>query len=82
MDKKTLLSAALFAAVGVALSGTPAVADDGKEKCGGIVKAGKNDCAANGHSCQGQAKKDKDANEWVYLPKGVCDKIVDGHVIK
>jgi uncharacterized membrane protein len=33
-------------------------ADDGMEKCYGVVKAGKNDCArtANKHGCAGQAK--------------------------
>lgn len=50
------------------------------EKCAGIAKAGKNDCGANGHDCAGQAKKDSDPEEWVYVPKGVCDKIVGGRV--
>lgn len=53
----------------------------GFEKCAGVAKAGKNDCGANGHSCAGQAKVDSDANEWVYMPKGVCDKIVGGSVV-
>ncbi|MEO8444698.1 MAG: DUF2282 domain-containing protein, partial [Gammaproteobacteria bacterium] len=35
-----------------------------KEKCYGVAKAGENGCAANGHSCQGQAKADKDPGEW------------------
>jgi len=48
------------------------------EKCHGIVKAGKNDCAANGHGCAGQAKVDSDPNEWIVVPKGTCDKIVGG----
>ena len=33
------------------------------EKCYGVVKAGKNDCAANGHACAGQAKTDRNGNE-------------------
>lgn len=50
-----------------------------KEKCYGIVKAGKNDCAASdgSHSCAGYAKKDSDGREWVLLPKGTCDRIVN-----
>ncbi len=51
------------------------------EKCAGVVKAGKNDCASNGHSCAGMAKKDGDANEWVKVPKGTCMKLVNGRVV-
>lgn len=51
-----------------------------KEKCYGVVKAGKNGCAsADGkHSCEAQASVDGSGQEWVYLPKGVCDKLVGG----
>lgn len=55
-------------------------ADADKEKCYGVVKAGKNDCAANGHACAGQAKADSDAKEWVAVPAGTCDRIVNGKV--
>ncbi|MFZ9478312.1 MAG: DUF2282 domain-containing protein [Steroidobacteraceae bacterium] len=51
---------------------------EGMEKCHGIVKAGKNDCGANGHGCAGQAKTDGDKNEWITLPKGSCERIVGG----
>tara|TARA_R110001583_G_C5627285_1_gene406721 strand:+ start:70 stop:396 length:327 start_codon:yes stop_codon:yes gene_type:complete len=52
------------------------------EKCAGIAKAGKNDCGAlNGsHSCAGQASADNDESEWVYVPKGTCEKITGGVV--
>ncbi len=46
-----------------------------KEKCYGVAKAGENGCAANGHSCQGQAKADKDPGEWKYVAKGECEKM-------
>lgn len=49
-----------------------------KEKCLGIVKAGKNDCGTKNHSCAGQAEKDSAEDEWIYLPKGHCDKLVGG----
>lgn len=68
-----LLVAGLSAAGSQALAGS---AD--KEKCYGIVKAGQNDCGAHNHSCAGQAKTDGDAKEWIYLPKGTCDKLVGG----
>jgi uncharacterized membrane protein len=53
---------------------------EGFEKCYGASKAGKNDCGAKdgSHSCAGQAKTDGDANEWVYVPEGLCDKLVGG----
>lgn len=48
------------------------------EKCYGVAKAGKNDCASNGHACAGQAKQDKNASEWLTLPKGTCERLVGG----
>lgn len=69
--------------VAVALATAPSFAHAGKEgyeKCQGIVKAGMNDCGANGHGCAGQAAVDNDPNEWVYLPEGTCEKIVGGTV--
>ena len=50
------------------------------EKCFGIAKAGKNDCAANGHACQGQGKADSNAREWIYVPSGTCERIVGGSI--
>lgn len=52
----------------------------GMEKCAGIVKAGKNDCGTSKHACAGQASKDGDPTEWVYVPTGTCDKIVGGKI--
>jgi uncharacterized membrane protein len=79
-------NAILAAAIGglVALAGPAAfAADDAKaagatEKCYGVAKAGKNDCAGPAHSCQGQGKKDADAKEWVKVPKGTCERLVGG----
>ena len=50
------------------------------EKCLGIVKAGMNDCGANGHSCAGKAAQNSDPNEWVYVPQGSCNKIVGASI--
>ena len=82
MKTKTVVSSALagvFTLGIMAAAGNAVAADADKEKCYGVVKAGKNDCAASGHSCAGQATKDGDANSWVYLPKGTCEKIVGAH---
>lgn len=46
------------------------------EKCYGVAKAGKNDCATAAHSCAGNSKTDGEA--WLNTPKGLCDKIVGG----
>lgn len=74
-SKKVVASAlACAVALGVAMPSVAIAA----EKCHGIVKAGKNDCAANGHSCAGQSTVDGDPNEWVYLPDGTCGKLVNG----
>jgi len=44
-----------------------------KEKCFGIVKAGKNDCAAGpGTSCAGTSKANYQANAWKNVPVGTC----------
>jgi len=81
-SRKTVLTAAVATIVGLGLSlasGQALAAKDGKmEKCYGISKSKMNDCGAKGHACSGQAKTDSDPNEWVYVPKGTCNKIVGG----
>lgn len=76
---QTVTALAVFV-TGAAIIAPDVQAKEGFEKCAGIAKAGKNDCAANGHSCAGKAKKDGDPNEWLYVPTGTCDKIVGGKV--
>jgi uncharacterized membrane protein len=76
---QTVTALAVFVA-GAAIIAPDVQAKEGFEKCAGIAKAGKNDCAANGHSCAGKAKKDGDPNEWLYVPTGTCNKIVGGKV--
>ena len=81
MTAKILVASAVTAAVAL---GTIApvekaeAARDKKEKCYGIAKAGKNDCGTPSHPCAGQATKDNDSEEWIYLPKGACSKITGG----
>ena len=52
----------------------------GMEKCYGIAKAGKNDCAADDgkHTCAGMAKHDNEESAFLVVPAGLCDKIVGG----
>ncbi len=51
-----------------------------KEKCYGVAKAGKNDCASKdgSNSCAGSATKDADKNAWLYVPAGLCGKLAGG----
>jgi uncharacterized membrane protein len=48
------------------------------EKCYGVAKAGKNDCQTDKSSCAGTSKRDSQADAWVAVPKGTCEKIVGG----
>lgn len=47
------------------------------EKCFGVVKAGQNDCETNTGSCA-PSVIDASPTEWIYLPVGVCNKLVGG----
>jgi uncharacterized membrane protein len=48
------------------------------EKCYGITKAGMNDCQTATASCASSSTKDKQADAFIFLPKGTCDRIVGG----
>jgi len=68
------------AAAGMADAAVEAAADAPREKCLGIARAGMNDCGTSTHSCAGQATVDNDPEEWIYVPKGTCEKITGGRV--
>ena len=46
------------------------------EKCYGIAKAGMNDCSTATASCAGSATKDNQKDAFLFMPKGLCEKIV------
>jgi len=74
--KNLTVAAAVGSLLAVAAAGSAAAAETKEtEKCYGVAKAGKNDCAGNAHACAGQAKKDNDPAEWKTVPKGDCEKI-------
>lgn len=82
-----LASGAVAMAMSMAVVSVEASAGDDdkakkKEKCYGVVAKGHNDCATSAHSCAGQAKVDGDSEEWMYLPKGHCERIVGGSLTK
>lgn len=77
INKTAMLAAAIGGLVTLGAAQTVFAADDAAtEKCYGIAKAGKNDCAGAKHACSGQGTKDRAATEWVKLPKGTCERIV------
>jgi uncharacterized membrane protein len=78
--RNVLISGAVSSLLALSVLAAPLAnaADADKEKCYGVVEAGKNDCAANGHACAGQAKTDSDPKEWLSLPKGTCDRLIGG----
>ena len=72
----TVLGALALSAM--AANAQPVAQPNGSEKCYGVAKAAKNDCAAGAHSCAGQATRDMDKTSFVYLPTGACAKIAGG----
>jgi uncharacterized membrane protein len=76
----TLAAISALLAVGTSALTTPGFAADkaDQEKCYGVAKAGKNDCAGAAHACAGQAKASGDANEFISLPKGTCERLNGG----
>jgi uncharacterized membrane protein len=85
MTKTSMLAAsALVAALSVPLvasaqTPTPAPVPQYKsEKCYGIAKAGKNDCQTANSSCAGTSRRDGQADAWLYVPGGACERIVGG----
>ena len=71
-----LLGALAVAAGAVAQTKDPDMT--GKEKCFGVSKAGKNDCAAGAHSCAGQSTKDGDKSSFLAVPAGLCARLEGG----
>jgi uncharacterized membrane protein len=86
---KNFKIATIVATAAIALVSNTAMAEDaakkdmkmdmtGKEKCYGISKAGKNDCAGGKNSCAGSAKADAQSDAFIVVPTGLCDKLVGG----
>jgi uncharacterized membrane protein len=80
--KAAIAASTLLGAIAVAsiVQAGPAAKPAGSEKCYGIAKAGKNDCAAGAHSCAGTATLSSDKASFVYLPKGACSKIAGASI--
>lgn len=81
-SRNTAISAAISGVMALGMLGSSALAADDdkmdKEKCYGVAAAGKNDCQTASGSCAGTVKKDRQADAWILVPEGLCDKIAGG----
>lgn len=76
---RNLLLAAAAVGTAMALSSGAVAADEQKrEKCYGVAEAGKNDCATATSSCAGTSKVDGQKDAFIYVPAGLCDRLVGG----
>jgi uncharacterized membrane protein len=83
MKTRLLVASAVAAAFAVPLvtlaqSGPAPTPKFEHEKCYAVAKAGKNDCQTVGTSCAGTSKMSGQKDAWVYVPKGTCDRLVNG----
>lgn len=76
MNSKTILTATALAGILTLAAQTTAAAK--LEKCYGVAKAGENDCHHPAHSCAGSGTVDGDPAEFVMMPTGLCEKLVNG----
>ncbi len=83
-EEKTMKTKATNLAIATAITGAlalgtavipgEAVAAD-KEKCYGVAKAGANDCATATSSCAGTSTEDNQADAFIVVPAGLCDRL-------
>jgi len=81
MTTNQLLLGAAISALAL-LGASSALADKpGMEQCAGIVKGGKNDCATSKNACHGHVAEDGNAEAWIYVPNGTCEKLAGARVV-
>jgi uncharacterized membrane protein len=71
-----------FVAVSSAQSGPAPTPKFAAEKCYGVAKKGSNDCQTSASACAGTSTKDAQADAWIYVPKGTCERIVGASLKK
>jgi uncharacterized membrane protein len=78
MMRNGLAISAIAAALALASAGAAPAAEGETEKCFGVAKAGANDCETATNSCAGTSVEDGQADAWIQVPKGLCEKLVGG----
>jgi uncharacterized membrane protein len=81
IKKSILISSVIATGLMMAAIESKAGSKNKTEKCYGIAKAGKNDCGNSRHSCAGQSTEDALTDEWIYVRRGNCEKIVGGSTV-
>ncbi len=76
--KSAITHCVLISAIGAVAATSTAVAAPKMEKCYGVAKAGSNDCQTSTASCAGSAKQNGQGDAFLFVPKGLCTKIVGG----
>ncbi|ESS73542.1 hypothetical protein MGMO_17c00070 [Methyloglobulus morosus KoM1] len=81
-NTNTLVTTALVSLITLGALGVQSTANaaDKKdvEKCYGVAKAGKNDCKTMSNACAGHSVSDAQADAFIALPKGTCERIAGG----
>jgi uncharacterized membrane protein len=84
-----LVKAAIAGALGISVvtvssaqSGPAPTPKFAAEKCYGVAKKGSNDCQTSASACAGTSTRDAQADAWIYVPKGTCNKIVNASTKK
>ena len=80
INQSRWLGAAIGAVVLLGAAGAFA-GEPGKEQCAGIIKGGKNDCATSKNACHGHVMEDGNADAWIYVPTGTCEKLAGARVV-
>lgn len=70
MKKELLLTASLLA--------LPLSYVSADEACYGVVVAGQNECSTSTNACAGHALEDGLKDAYIYVPNGICEKLVGG----
>ena len=80
MSKRNQAAAAALAglvAIGMSAVATNVSAAE-MEKCFGVAKAGSNDCQTATSACAGTSKRDGQADAWMLVPAGICERLTGG----
>lgn len=82
MKNTTVIHAAIAGIFALGPGGNAAAAEDHSkdEKCAGVIKAGRNDCATSTNACHGHVTTDAHPEAWIWVPKGTCARIVGARV--
>jgi len=81
-NKDKVIQVAIATFMTLAATAAMSTETPAQEKCYGVVKAGMNDCSTATAKCSGSSTKDAQADAFVFMPKGLCEKLVGGKLTK